>query len=200
MGAAAAQEIGKADLAQALKWSRPRLDRRLNSDPEFPVLSRGDQGGGWKFDELQVKAHLKRLGEWDGPLPGAEPAAPKPSRTVIDPAQLRDAVAFPVPPAKKAARPSADRPSEATARARKENADAGIKEDKLALSRKELVVRSEVRQHIADVLVVVASGLDSLPDQIARKLQLDDAAAVIRELVDKIRVDMVTQARKKLDV
>jgi phage terminase Nu1 subunit (DNA packaging protein) len=50
--------LGKAELAQALGWSRPRLDRRLAADPYFPIVTQGDGTGGWEFDLEAVKAHL----------------------------------------------------------------------------------------------------------------------------------------------
>jgi hypothetical protein len=51
--------IGKKQLCEELGWSRSRLDRRLNEDETFPVLSRGNQAGGWSFDLVTVKAYLE---------------------------------------------------------------------------------------------------------------------------------------------
>lgn len=48
----------KNRLAGALGWTRPRLDRRLRHDPDFPILARGDRRGGWEFDLAAVSAHL----------------------------------------------------------------------------------------------------------------------------------------------
>lgn len=51
--------VTKKQLAEeVLKWSRSRLDRRLDSDPEFPVETRGTQAGGWAFDADAVLAYL----------------------------------------------------------------------------------------------------------------------------------------------
>jgi predicted DNA-binding transcriptional regulator AlpA len=52
------QTIGKRELADALAWSRPRLDHRLMVDAQFPVHHRGNQRGGWQFVLADVLAHL----------------------------------------------------------------------------------------------------------------------------------------------
>jgi hypothetical protein len=36
-----------------------KLDRRLDEDADFPVVSRGTQAGGWQFDLEAVKAYLE---------------------------------------------------------------------------------------------------------------------------------------------
>jgi hypothetical protein len=50
--------LGKKELCEALGWSRPRLDRRIATDKNFPVLQRGNQSGGWQFDLTDVVKHL----------------------------------------------------------------------------------------------------------------------------------------------
>src|SRR5581483_1798077 len=57
-------------------------DRRLKEDKFFPVVSRGDQSGGWQFDKHAVVRYLNG----DAPAPKAKG---------IDLAQLRDAVKKP---------------------------------------------------------------------------------------------------------
>ncbi len=52
------ESIGKSALAAALGWSRPTLDQRLATDSHFPVVERGDRGGGWAFDLSKVRAYL----------------------------------------------------------------------------------------------------------------------------------------------
>lgn len=54
----AGSPIGKQQLCVTLGWSRARLDRRIESDPGFPVLQRGTRGGGWLFDVSAVKTHI----------------------------------------------------------------------------------------------------------------------------------------------
>lgn len=51
--------VGKKQLADELGWSRGRLDRRLEEDATFPILTRGDQAGGWSFDLAAVLKHLQ---------------------------------------------------------------------------------------------------------------------------------------------
>lgn len=50
--------LSKTDLCTALRWGRPRLDRRLDADPAFPVAQRGRRGGGWRFDLAAVRRYL----------------------------------------------------------------------------------------------------------------------------------------------
>lgn len=190
--------VGKKELAAELGWSRPRLDRRLNEDPAFPVLSRGDQAGGWRFDVAAVRRHL-------GTVPPSEAAsatrAGKPERrttapAAIDEAQLRDAVK-PAPPATAEAFPRRDRRSahhqgEATARQRKDLADALLREDKLGRERGELVARGELRQLLSATVAQLSRDLDALPETIVRDFALPDAAIpAIRQAIDKARADMV---------
>lgn len=195
MGAAAAPQgtsrmggIGKKELAAALGWTRPKLDRRLLSDRLFPVKKRGDQSGGWQFDLAAVKAYLAG-GTVEAPQPAAAPPA-------IDQAQLRDAVAPPparpvAPTTDAKARPSAHHEGEASARQRKEAAQAGREELKLAEAAKETVLKLEVVQIANLVFARLGNNLDALPDELARKLDLpEDAAVRIRSLIDDVRIAM----------
>jgi phage terminase Nu1 subunit (DNA packaging protein) len=50
--------VGKKQLCDALGWSRARLDSRISADENFPVLQRGNQGGGWLFDIAAVLRYL----------------------------------------------------------------------------------------------------------------------------------------------
>lgn len=54
----AGRQIGKRELCKVLGWTRPRLDRRIEGDGNFPILKRGTQRGGWKFDIDAVFAYL----------------------------------------------------------------------------------------------------------------------------------------------
>jgi phage terminase Nu1 subunit (DNA packaging protein) len=192
---AAAEPVGKAALASILGWSRPTLDRRLKSDAGFPVVSRGDQSGGWKFDLAAVKAHL-----------GIEPAKPakKVSKAApaIDVAQLRDAVAQPpasVPsPAAASARRSAHHQGEATAKQRKDAADAALRENKLRVENAELIVAAEQRTLLAQLIASIGNDLDAIPDEAAKVLNCEDKAPVLRDLIDKVRIRMVQNAQPLL--
>lgn len=196
MAAAAAQTgatIGKQELAGALGWSRPKLDRELKRDANFPVESRGDQSGGWRFDLAKVRAHLGGV-----PAPNSEKKPP-----AIDKAQLRDAVKPPssIPPLPvPAPRRSAHHAGEASARQRKDEADASLKENKLRIENGELVPRAELRQQLAHLMVGLGHGLDTLPEKIAKLCGLpDDAVPGIRAAIDEIRREMVTTAQPLLE-
>jgi phage terminase Nu1 subunit (DNA packaging protein) len=194
---AAAAPVGKAALAEILGWSRPKLDRRLKGDAAFPVLQRGDQSGGWRFDPSAVKAYLS-----GGPVKPVAAAKASPSAVEVDQAQLRDVVARPpasVAPTVHKPRRSAYHSGEATARQRKDNAEAALKENKLRIENGELVEKTDVRQRSADIFASLANDLDGLPDLIARKIGQPDLVPQIQELVDKMRADMVQRARKLVD-
>jgi hypothetical protein len=184
-----AATIGKKELALALGWARTRLDRRLATDPKFPIVSRGDQSGGWQFDLLAVRQYLSSNGK-----PAAKSASKKGARLpAIDKAQLRNAVA---PPAAKpmpgSPRRSAHHEGEATARQRKDAADAALKENKLALETGELVVKSEVRQMLTELFAGLGQDLDAAPEEITKRCELpEDAAPGIRKVIDDIRTSMV---------
>src|ERR1043166_829128 len=222
MQAAGAEIVDKKALAEHLGGARPRLDRRLKSDRHFPVISRGDQSGGWKFDRKAVDEYLEGAPDED-----AEPAPPA---KAIDPAQLRDAMAPPKPngkrqaippskkitpageaaalqvvealkkaPAEKPARRSAYHTGEASARQRKDEADAALKEDKLRELRGELLQKSEVRQALTTLMLTIGHDLDALPEKIVRACELpEDAAPGIRTLIDEIRTGMVKNAARLL--
>ncbi|MBN3848360.1 hypothetical protein G3N58_16200 [Paraburkholderia sp. Ac-20342] len=77
--------IDKKQLCEALGWSRPRLDRRLAEDADFPVLRRGNRGGGWRFDLGAVIAHLVAT-----PAPHSLASATDGGRRMLSPDQVRD--------------------------------------------------------------------------------------------------------------
>jgi phage terminase Nu1 subunit (DNA packaging protein) len=183
--------IGKKELCLALGWARTRLDRRLKTDPNFPVVSRGDQAGGWAFDLAEVLAYL------DGKPPPEEAVEKSPA---VDQAQLRDAVKSRLPKVerhtpKPRERASADHKGEATAAQRKNDAQASLLEVKLAQQRAELVDRGELRQLLSDLFAQLGADLDALPETLARRFDLPDAAIpAIRKLIDDARADMVRRA------
>lgn len=185
MSAAAAPPIGKAVLAQELGWSRPTLDRRLKTDAAFPVVQRGDQSGGWQFDLAAVKQHLGLA-----PAPAGK-KKPKATSPAVDQAQLRDAVKLP-PPAAPPPRKSAHHHGEATARQRKDAADAALRENKLRLENAELVEMSDLRQRAIEMFAGLANDFDGMPEAIIKALQLgDDKLPAVQDIVDRIRVRFV---------
>jgi predicted DNA-binding transcriptional regulator AlpA len=206
MHAATANDIiGKKELAAELGWSRPTLDKRIKTDPRFPVESIGDQSGGWKFSIRKVRRYLN--GE----------IAPEPKPKGIDLPQLRDTVKKPVPKAAeetalqvvealknaptegKPARKSAYHSGEASARQRKDEADAALKEDKLRELRGELVQKGELRQALANVMARLGHDLDALPEKIVKALDLrEDIAPGIRAMIDQVRTEMVRGAEPLL--
>lgn len=176
--------IGKAELAKALGWSRPRLDRRLDTDQFFPVEKRGTKSGGWQFDLAKVKAYLD------------PPAVAKPIGQVIDTAQLRDTVKPPAP--SPAVKPATHR-GEGTARQRKDEADAALKELKLQQLKEETVPRAEVTATVANALALLGKALDGLPDAIAKMLGLpENSVPIIREMVDDFRRECAGNLRELL--
>ncbi|GAB2912877.1 hypothetical protein GCM10027093_58980 [Paraburkholderia jirisanensis] len=51
--------VDKKHLCEHLGWSRPALDRRLQSDKNFPVLHCGKTGDPWQFNLSAVLTHLQ---------------------------------------------------------------------------------------------------------------------------------------------
>jgi len=175
------EPVGKSALCRILRWSRPTLDLRLETDPRFPVLRRGAKGGGWSFDTVAVIAYLS----------GASPV----SRAA--------AVAGDVPEA--ASSVDVDAPKvihlgEQTARQRRDQVQAEILEDKLRRDRGELVQAEVMRQVITKMVVHLGKGMDRLADQVVEKLGLPESNAdVIRELTDELRVTMVAELNVLLE-
>lgn len=227
MGEAAAQIVGKKDLCAEMGWTRPWLDRRLKSDPHFPVHKIGDQSGGWEFDLADVRRHFSGRGGLGSNASAPAPSAAKSAPKGIDLAQLRDAVkpatcrrplqvaaeetAVQIVEALKGAIPdarqkgdktprrSAYHSGEASARQRKDEADAALKEDKLRESRGDLVQKSDLRSALATLMARLGHDLDALPEKIARALDLaDDAVPGIRAMIDQVRTEMVKGAEPLL--
>jgi phage terminase Nu1 subunit (DNA packaging protein) len=167
------RQLGKRDLCAALKWTRPRLDLRLKTDANFPVLSRGTRAGGWAFDLDAVIAYL-----------AAEPRAAATAAPVIDmPKQ-----------------PAVHR-GEATARQRRDEVQTEFLSDRLRMRRGELVEADEVRIVISTMLARLGSGLDGIPDAIIKRLALpEEHASVMREILDGLRRGMVDDLRALLTV
>lgn len=197
----AGKTVGKKELAEALGWTRPKLDRRLESDAGFPVVTRGTKAGGWEFDLAAVQAYLDP--EEAPPLP------PRPARS--RPASRKSAPPPPAfdpdledddegdTPAPSRRRAPAQHAGESTAKQRKDAAQAAMLEDKLRLSRGELVEAEEMRTVLATMLSHLAKGIDGIPVLMVKRLGLEEnALPVLREIVDDLRGQMVLDLRKAM--
>jgi hypothetical protein len=169
--AAAPRIVGKKALCEdVLRWSRMRLDRRLEADPEFPVVTRGTQAGGWAFDADAVLAYLgASVNE-----PEADDAEPAPVRV--------------------------QHQAEETARSRLNAAQAQLAEDKLRERRGELVEVGAAAdgsgRHGDEGFdrPQRAAGRPGPPPEPAG----DGDAEIIRQEVDGIRRSLVVGLREQL--
>lgn len=196
----AGKTVGKKELAEALGWTRPKLDRRLESDAGFPVVTRGTKAGGWEFDLAAVRAYLDPE---EAPPPPPRPARPRPADRKPAPPpppvfdlDLEDEEDPPVPRRRQG---PAQHAGEATAKQRKDAAQAAMIEDKLRLSRSELVEAEEMRTVLATMLSHLSKGIDGIPVLMVKRLGLEeDAMPVLREIVDDLRSQMVLNLRKAM--
>ena len=196
-GSVTPEPIGKAALCAALGWTRPRLDRRLDSDGNFPVAKRGTRAGGWEFDLAAVRAYL--AGEPQIEMPMTAPAAPKPKpnsegRAPIDSRAPMAAPKFTVVP------PAGTEPvvhaGEQSARQRRDAVQAEILEDKLRRDRGELVQVEVMRQVLNTMLAHLGKGLDRLSDQVVERCGLpEECADQIRVVTDDLRRTMADELR-----
>lgn len=168
--------VGKKELAAAIGWSRPTLDRRLNADAGFPVLSRGGRGGGWEFDLNQVVAYLR--GEPADLVEQAEAATAPVQLSVV----------------------RQQHQGEKTARQLRDQADADLKIDRLKRSRGELVEAAVMRQVLETVLVEMRSALLGMPDALGKEFDLSER--VVYAMKGKVEGTMrstVQSLRQQLD-
>lgn len=180
--------VGKRDLCAVLGWARSKLDHRLKTDPGFPCVRKGDQSGGWEFDPAAVRAHLA--------------GRPSIAARALDSVQLKDTIAparqrsSPEPRASHArssapTRRSADHKGEATARQRKDGAQADMIELKLGVERGRYVDVEHMRQCVTMLVVHFAKALDVMPENLARDLELPDTAvSAIRKFMDDVRTQL----------
>jgi phage terminase Nu1 subunit (DNA packaging protein) len=189
------QLIGKAALANELGWSRPKLDRRLESDPHFPVVYRGGKGNGrgWQFDLDAVQNYLAGNPE-SAETPDAirESSSTKPiSNGKKDSSGDPDVTQIDERPR------TSEHQGEATARSRRDTAQAQILEDKIRKDRAQLVEVEDLRNTLSTVLLHLGKRLDTLPDSIVARCNLAPAHAIsIRELVNNIRTSMVKELQQ----
>jgi hypothetical protein len=194
-GSVTPETIGKAALCAALGWTRPRLDRRLDSDGSFPVAKRGTRAGGWEFDLTAVHAYL-----------GAEPAIEVPAqapKSITSKSATRAPIDSRTPfaePKFTVVPPVGVEPvvhtGEQTARQRRDAVQAEILEDKLRRDRGELVQVEVMRQVLNTMLVHLGKGLDRLSDQVVERCRLpEEYADQIRVVTDDLRRTMADELR-----
>jgi len=169
-------KLNKADLCAELGWSRPRLDRVLERDSNFPVRTRGDSADGWTFNLAMVTRYLAAGG---GKLKTGRPPKTKAEELAV--------AKQPDPP-----KAPAQHQGEATAKQRRDEVSAELMMDKLRRDRGELLDREDVRQTVAGAFAVFSRNLDTLPDQVVKVLGLDeDKTERVRELVGEVRKKLV---------
>jgi phage terminase Nu1 subunit (DNA packaging protein) len=165
------QTLGKKELCKALGWNRPKLDRVLKRDENFPIISRGDQSGGWCFDLEAVQKYL--AGD-------------------TKPPHQEDGVS--VPPAQPGRR-SAYHQGEASAKQRKDSAEADFREIKVAELAGDLVPKAQVEQVLSTLIVHLANELDGLPEQIVKACGIPfEATEGIRKKIDLFRANIVADS------
>lgn len=187
--------VGKAGLCEALGWTRPRLDRRLESDATFPVAKRGTRAGGWEFDLEIVRAYLGGAFHQPTSAAAAKPAKKVEKDKSGDSARIdaRERPDNPYPGAKYSVVPPAGvepvvHSGEQTARQRRDAVQAEILEDQLRRNRGELVQVEVMRQVLNTMLAHLGKGLDRLSDQVVERLNLpEESSGDIREITDELR-------------
>ena len=187
--------VDKVRLCELLGWSRPTLDKRLREDQNFPVLQAGEgRGKPWQFDPAAVLAYVQH-GTLSHERAPAAPAAPAPVAKSSAPKTLRDIPGAAAP----VVRDTSGRVvngAEVTAKARKEHLQADLAEDKLRVSRGQLVDAEHVRITLTTAFAHLGKALDGLADNVAKRLALSDTGAiVVRELTDDMRRQLHSDLR-----
>jgi hypothetical protein len=175
---------GKGALCAALGWTRPRLELRLESDPNFPIKRRGRLNGtgvnAWEFDIEAVKAYLGGYANASGGSPGdsSQPAEGEALRNNAEAA----GGAFDV--------------RERSARQRRESAQAELLENKLLRQNAAFVERDDLEAVMATMTQHIEAGIEGLPAMIAERLGLDDEQLEnIRPLTDELTAKMRADLR-----
>ncbi|CAB3759405.1 hypothetical protein [Paraburkholderia solisilvae] len=166
-----ASQVGKSALCRLLGWSRPKLDLRLETDAVFPVLQRGAQGGGWRFDPAAVLDYLQ------GDI-GLEQGMPRePGHACDDAASAARQ------------RPAVTHAGEHSARQRRDVVQAEILEEKLRRDRGELVLTKDVRHITTIMLTHIGKRLDQLGDDLCARFAAADAGGVaaIRSVINELQ-------------
>lgn len=177
--------VGKGELAAALGWTRPRLELRIDSDPNFPVAKRGRGNGRgatneWTFDVDTVLAYLGGGSAAPGMPPGDGSSS-------FDGPAMRNSVDL---------AGGVRHAGELSARQRREAAQAAMLEAKLRAQRKDLVERAEMDWVIARLVERLGEGLDDLPGMIVQRLGLaEEKSNSIWLIVDDLRGKMIADLR-----
>lgn len=150
--------VGKKALCEVLRWSRPTLDARLNTDANFPVRQRGTRGGGWAFSKTEVLAYL------------AGAAHAPPAAVSDEESGGADVLPFVAP----AAGVRAEHKGEASARQLRDQAAAEWTLDKLRRNRGELVEAADMRDVLSTVLTKLRTSITSLPDAMVKEFGLSE--------------------------
>lgn len=167
----AARVLDKKHLCEALEWSRMKLDRRLETDADFPIKVKGGPGEPWQFDLDAVLEYLQPEGDGFLPVDEEEPAAQS----------------------------KVGHSGEATARQRRDAAQAMLLEDKIRRSRGDLVEAGPLKLALAETVQRMSTGLNSMADTLVRRLNLPESALpVIRSELDGIRRQLVVGLRDVL--
>lgn len=190
------KRIGKVELCAELGWSRPKLDRRLESDPHFPVVYRGGEGKGraWGFDLDAVLDYLQSFHE-DEPRRAEIPESPLDQRISArfrESGEVGDVTPFRNAPV--------THRGEETGRRRRDEAQAALLEDRLKKDRGQLVAVEDLRNTVSIMLMRLGKGLDALPDALVEKLNLPPAQApTIRDVIYRLRSSMVADLQQLLE-
>jgi hypothetical protein len=165
--------IGKLELCKILGWSRPRLDRVLDRDQNFPVHSRGTRKGGWLFNPAEVQRYL-------GSEKTQSVATPNTTYPIVTPEHTEHL-------------------GERTARQRRDLAQAAIMEAKVLQAQGSLVKADDLRETLGFMLHNLAKAMDALPDRLLKKLNVSaDKMRLIRDEIDGMRRAMVNDLRALL--
>ncbi|HZR34358.1 MAG TPA: hypothetical protein VFA75_03205 [Nevskia sp.] len=182
--------LNKAELCAVLGWGRPRLDRVLERDSNFPVRTRGNSPEGWTFSLPLVTQYLAAGG-------GKAKPGRRPKTKADEEAEL--AAAAPTAPTAPTAAAPAVHQGEATAKQRRDQASAQLLEDKLRRDRGELLERDDVRQVAAQTMAVFSRGLDILPEQIVKILGIEEKESErVREICNELRGKLVAELQPLL--
>ncbi|GAB2912881.1 hypothetical protein GCM10027093_58990 [Paraburkholderia jirisanensis] len=175
--------VTKSALCRLLRWSRPKLDLRLDTDAGFPVLQRGVKGGGWRFDPDAVVAYL------EGESCSGEGLA------VESELGLR-AKATPAP----RQRSPIAHAGEETARQRRDVVQIEILTDKLRHDRRELVQVDQMNCMLSLMLKHIDDSLDALTSQLSVKLKVSaDGEAAIHDLINDLKKAAALELRSLTD-
>ena len=165
--------VNLTELAMVTRVSSVTLRKLIDTHDDFPVLSRGDHGVAYEFDAREVKAWLAKHAE--------EKDAATASRRA-DLAQIElELHGAPIDDDQVASLTLADREKLAAARYR---------ENQLAEQEGRLVRADDVESVLDEVMIGLRTEMQALPNDIARRLDLDRSArgtmeSAVRQALDR---------------